>query len=173
MSSTDANAGTTVDLEALKAVHRSYPTGVTIVTAAVEDEVRGLTVNAFASISLTPPLIMVAIAQNAATHEFLYRGRQFAVNVLATDQVPLLKRFSQPIPDKFEGVGWSSGVGGAPILDGVAAVLEALIVQRAQAFTHTVFVAEVTRAQTFERPPLIYMGSRFFDSTKVGPPLEG
>lgn len=54
MSSTDANADTTVDLESLKAVHRSYPTGVTIVTAAVEDEVRGLTVNAFASISLTP-----------------------------------------------------------------------------------------------------------------------
>ncbi len=173
MSSTDANADTTVDLESLKAVHRSYPTGVTIVTAAVEDEVRGLTVNAFASISLTPPLIMVAIARNAATHEFLYRGRRFAVNVLASDQVPLLKRFSQPIPDKFEGVEWSPGAGGAPVLDGVAAVLEAQIVQRAQAYTHTVFVAKVARAEAFDRPPLIYMGARFFDSTVVGPPLEG
>lgn len=173
MSPTDANADAAVDLEALKAVHRSYPTGVTVVTAAVEDEVRGLTVNAFASISLTPPLIMVAIAQNAATHEFLYSGRQFAVNVLACDQVPLLKRFSQPIPDKFEGVEWTLGAGGAPILDGVAAVLEAQIVQRAQAFTHTVFVAEVTRAEAFDRAPLIYMGSQFFDSTEVGPPLEG
>jgi flavin reductase (DIM6/NTAB) family NADH-FMN oxidoreductase RutF len=162
---------TAVSPDDLKAVHRSFPTGVTIVTAVVDGEPRGLVVNAFASISLSPPLIMVAIQRATATHEFLFRGRHFAVNILASDQMALAQRFAQPLPDKFEGVAWEPGRCGAPVLAGSAALLEAQIEERAQATTHTVFVGRVTRAEAANRPPLLYMGSQFYDAAAVGPPL--
>jgi flavin reductase (DIM6/NTAB) family NADH-FMN oxidoreductase RutF len=162
---------TPVDAEGLKAVHRSFPTGVTIVTAMVDGEARGMVVNAFASISLDPPLIMVAIQRTAATHEFLFRGRHFAVNILAGDQMALAQRFARPVPDKFDGVAWEPGRCGAPVLSGTAALLEAQIEERAQATTHTVFVGRVTRAEAADRPPLLYMGSQFYDAARVGPPL--
>jgi steroid delta-isomerase-like uncharacterized protein len=155
------------DAEALKAVHRKFGTGVTIVSAATADEPRGLVVNAFASISLSPPLILVAVNRNAATHEFLYRSRFLAVNVLAADQAELGRRFATPIPDKFSGVDWFPGQNGAPVIRGTAAVLEALIEQRATSSTHTVFIARVTKAEASAKSPLLYLDGEFFDAAAL------
>ncbi len=161
-----------VDVDDLKAVHRRFPTGVTIVTAIVDGEPRGLVVNAFASISLTPPLILVSIAQTAATHEFLYRGRRFGINMLASDQIDLMRRFASPIPDKFDGVDWRHGAFGTPLLDGACAALEAEVQERARASTHTVFVGIVLAAHAEDRAPLVYMGAQFYDGGQLGPPLD-
>jgi flavin reductase (DIM6/NTAB) family NADH-FMN oxidoreductase RutF/predicted ester cyclase len=156
-----------IDGESLKAVHRKFATGVTIVTASLDGEPRGLVVNAFASVSLTPPLVLVAINRNAATHEFLFRSRNFAINILAADQEDLAKRFSQPIADKFTGIDWAPGEGGAPLLDRTAASLEVEIEERAWALTHTVFVGRVTGARVSARSPLVYLGGQFFDAAQI------
>jgi flavin reductase (DIM6/NTAB) family NADH-FMN oxidoreductase RutF/predicted ester cyclase len=162
-----------IDGESLKAVHRKFATGVTIVTASLDDEPRGLVVNAFASVSLTPPLVLVAINRNAATHEFLFRNRNFAINILAADQEDLAKRFSQPIADKFAGIPWSPGEGGAPLLEGTAASLEVEIEERAWALTHTVFVGRVTGARVSARSPLVYLGGKFFDAAQMTDENDG
>jgi flavin reductase (DIM6/NTAB) family NADH-FMN oxidoreductase RutF/predicted ester cyclase len=162
-----------IDGESLKAVHRKFATGVTIVTASLDGEPRGLVVNAFASVSLTPPLVLVAINRNAATHEFLFRNRSFAINILAADQEHLAARFSQPIADKFAGVPWSPGESGAPLLEGSAASLEVEIEERAWALTHTVFVGRVTGARVSARSPLVYLGGKFFDAAQMSNQVNG
>jgi flavin reductase (DIM6/NTAB) family NADH-FMN oxidoreductase RutF len=140
---------------------------VTIVTASLAGEPRGLVLNAFASVSLEPPLILVAVNRATATHEFLFRSDALAINILAGDQQDLAERFSRPIPNKFEGVPWHPGGNRAPLLDGVAASLEAKVQERISARTHTVFVGQVIAAEVHSRPPLVYLGGRFHDGIQL------
>ena len=151
-------------LDSLKAVHRTFGTGVTIVTAAVHGEPRGLVLNAFASVSLEPPLVLVAVNRTTATHEFLFRGHEFAVNILAADQVELAQRFSRPIPDKFAGVDWHPGANAAPIIDGAAACVEASVQERMSFATHTVFLGRVESARVSGKAPLLYLAGRYHDA---------
>jgi len=92
------------DLDAVRAFHRKFVTGVTIVTAMDGGAPRGLAVNAFSSISLSPALILVCVARTAATHDPLYRAERFAVNALAHDQAGLARQFGSRSRDKFDGI---------------------------------------------------------------------
>lgn len=158
-------------IETLKGVHRKFCTGVTIVTASFEGELRGLVVNAFSSISLSPPLVMVAINKNTATHEFLYKTKDFAINLIGDNQLDIVRRFSSPVTDKFKGVEWEMGDNGSPLLAGSSAFLEVSVVSRVQAFTHTVFVARVTRSGVFETDPMLYFNGSFFAASGLSEPM--
>lgn len=154
-----------VDREQLIAVHRRFATGATVVTTATPSEPRGLAVNAFSSISLDPPLILVCVAGRANTHDPLLVSDHFAVNILAHDQQHIARRFATSGGDKFSGIRWRAGTYGSPLLDGVAAWLEASTVKRIRAYTHTIFIGCVLDAWSCERPPLLYLGGRFFDGS--------
>lgn len=147
----------------IRAVHRKFATGVTIVTAADEEGLpRGLAVNAFMSVSLEPPVILVSVAQSSRTHALLVSGDAFAVNILADDQANIVKTFASSAEDKFAGISWRRGASGAPIIDGVAGWFEAVTIQYVQAFTHTFIVGKVTDAGMSDVDPIIYSGGQLF-----------
>ena len=89
----------------MKQVNRQFVTGVTVVTVMDGDLPRGLAVNAFSSISLEPPMVMVCVQRTSSTYECLFRASHLAINILSTDQLDVVNRFASKSADKFSGRG--------------------------------------------------------------------
>jgi len=101
-----------------------FATGVTIVTARTTDgKVIGLTANSFNSVSLDPPLVLWSLSQAAASLPAFRAGSHYAINVLAAEQKTLAERFALKGTDRWAGVSFVEGMGGAPLLAGAAALL--------------------------------------------------
>ena len=164
--------GAGVDAELLRAVHRKFPTGVTIVTTLEETTPVGLAVNAFSSVSLDPPLVLFCVGKSTQTHPRLFAGDTVGVNILAHDQQPVADRFALSGGDKFDAVEWTLSERGAPHLAGCAARLEGVIETRIAAPTHTIFITRVTGAETFDHEPLIYLGGAYLDPSDLTPPVH-
>lgn len=154
-------AEATVDPEVVKNVHRQFVTGVTVVTTVDGDTPRGLAVNAFCSVSLEPPVVLVCVQATSTSYPALFRSSHLAVNILAADQLPVLRVFAAKGPDKFATVDWEPGRHGSPIIGGCAAAIEVEIGERLQAGTHTVFIGRVIDARTRDTDPLIYRAGEF------------
>jgi flavin reductase (DIM6/NTAB) family NADH-FMN oxidoreductase RutF len=151
------------------AVHRYFPSGVAVVTTAVEGQPYGLAVNAFSSVSMEPPLVLVCIKTTAKTHDHLYEGKALGINFLAHDQIAVAETFAQSGGEKFAGLEWQSSESGIPVLGGVSAYLEVEIEQRLAAGTHTIFIGRVIEADARARPPLVYFNRGFFDGAELHP----
>lgn len=151
------------DLDHMKRVNRQFVTGVTVVTALDGDTPRGLAVNAFASISLDPPTVMVAVQHTSSTHDCLFRAGHLAINILSTAQLDVVNRFATKSADKFAGLDWHPGPFGSPLVARSAASMEVQILERLQASTHTVFMCRVVHAEVGDRDPMIYSAGKFFD----------
>ena len=116
-----------------------------------------MTVSAFSALSLTPPLVLACIDKSAAMHDILTRTGFFTVNVLASPQEALSRRFSDvDAPQRFDGIGFTRGRKGAPVLDDVLAVVECTLVSRIDGGDHGIFVGAVETAVTEELRPLLY-----------------
>ena len=141
-----------------------FATGVTVVTARGADGAPvGLTANSFNSVSLAPPLVLWSLARTAGSMPHFQRGSHYAINILAADQRNLAERFAGKAEDRFTGLEFREGSGGAPLLDGAAAVFECFNRSRYEEGDHVIFVGEVERCTS--RPaaqPLIFHGGRFF-----------
>jgi flavin reductase (DIM6/NTAB) family NADH-FMN oxidoreductase RutF len=163
-----SNVVTDPSAETMRAVHRQFLTGVAILTTSAGGEPRGLTLNALASVSVDPPVILVCIARTASTHEWLFRSDHFAINTLAADQADVARAFARSTgAGKFDTLAWTPARFASPMIDGVAACMEAEVETRLQAYTHTIFVARVREAHVYDRPPLAYVGGRFFDASAL------
>jgi flavin reductase (DIM6/NTAB) family NADH-FMN oxidoreductase RutF len=152
-----------LDLDDVRAFHRGYPTGVTVVTAMGATAPKGLAVNAFASLTLEPPRVLVCIATSAQSYETLFRARSFAVNVLAADQAAIARLFATSGGDKFSQIAWAPGAFGAPVLEGCARVVEAELDRRLEVGSHTVFVGTVIDVRISDRPPLVYWEGQLWE----------
>ena len=141
-----------------------FATGVTIVTARNEDGgVVGLTANSFNSVSLDPPLVLWSLSRAAGALAVFSTGSHYAINVLASDQKLLAERFAARGTDRFSGVAFDAGAGGAPLLHGAAATFECFNRSRYEEGDHIIFVGEVERCA--HRPgatPLLFHGGRYF-----------
>ena len=151
------------DLDVMKGVNRQFVTGVTVVTAMDDGTPRGLAVNAFASISLDPATVMVAVQHTSSTHDCLFRADHLAINILSTDQLDVVNRFAVKSDDKFAGLDWDAGPFGSPLIARSAAVMEVQIRERLRASTHTVFMCRVVHAEVSNRHPMVYSAGKFFD----------
>jgi len=157
MTESDIQAG-------LKQAMRVYPQGVTVVTALSQDTPKGLTVSSFTSVSLAPPLVLFCIARASALHD-LFRGAEFyAVNFLADDQKSVSDRFAgrTTLADRFEGVKFTAGTTGSPIIDGVRAVIECRGWRAYDGGDHSILVGEVVAARaTPSKRPLVYFSQQY------------
>ena len=151
-----------VDLDTFKGVMRRWPSGVTVLTSCAGDTVHGMTVSAFSAVSAEPPLVLVCANRESTTHEIIQAGGVFAVNILAEEQEALSTRFSVvPSPQRFEGVAWTEGSTGAPLIDGALAQLECRVRSAHLEGTHTIYIGEVLAGSYRpEGRPLLY-----FDGT--------
>ena len=108
----------TIGGEAYRDALRHFASGVTIVTVRAGEEVHGLTVSAFCSVSPEPPLVAVVIDHRHTAHPLLEApDAVFAVNVLSQDQVELSNRFAWlKDEDRFAAGDWETAATGAPVL---------------------------------------------------------
>ena len=99
-----------------------FASGVTVITAHHEDHTHGMTANAFVSVSLDPPLVLVSLDNRSNMHRILPNARRYGVSVLAEGQEALSNHFAgQPIP----GVNFSFHMRqGIPLLEGAVAHFE-------------------------------------------------
>jgi flavin reductase (DIM6/NTAB) family NADH-FMN oxidoreductase RutF len=141
-----------------------FATGVTIVTArAADGKIIGLTANSFNSVSLTPPLVLWSLSRAAASMAVFSAGSHYAINVLAADQKELAQRFASRGADRWAGVTFDTGVGGAPLLHGAAATFECFNRSRYEEGDHVIFVGEVERCTRRDgASPLLFHGGRYY-----------
>lgn len=144
---------------------RHFPAGVTIVTIKVGENIHGLTVSAFASVSPEPPLIMVIIDNVHSAYPLLQtEGAVFAVNILEEGQADMSNRFAWlKDEDRFDEGEWRTAVTGAPILANCLAWLDCKIISSYPAGTHTIYVGEVQASGVPrpDEPPLIYWNREY------------
>lgn len=146
-----------------------YPTGVTVVTTRGPDgRPIGLTVNSFASLSLSPPLLLWSLANGSPNREAFRQAPGFVVHVLSADQEALARRFADPrIPDKFAGVtcerhsAHDEALGTPPLLADVLARFVCTRHVAIDAGDHTLFIGRVERVDTTEGPALTFHRGRF------------
>ena len=141
-----------------------FATGVTIVTARAEDgKVIGLTANSFNSVSLSPPLVLWSLSRAAASLPVFSTGSHYAINVLAAEQRLLAERFATRGADRWSGVLFDEGAGGAPLLHDAAATFECFNRSRYEEGDHVIFVGEVERCHhRAGASPLLFHGGQYY-----------
>jgi flavin reductase (DIM6/NTAB) family NADH-FMN oxidoreductase RutF len=143
---------------------RRVPTGVTVVTTFKEGEPRGITVNAFSSVSLEPPSLLICINREARSYLFISSSRVFCVNVLAGDQRSLAERFSGKVRDRqFVGIAYAIDATGAPVLRGTIAHFDCELAQEYQFGSHSILLGHVVSCSARAGSPLGYFNGGFHD----------
>lgn len=148
-----------------------WATGVSVVTAREDGKDRGLTVNAFLSVSLDPPRVLVSIASDAEAWPTLHRSHAFALSVLAADQRGISQRFASRMPadEKFAGMDVHRGSTGAALLDGALAAFECQVEQEIPAGDHWLVLGRVVALE--EGPdgsPLLFYRSGYAEAEPDG-----
>ncbi|MGD9646459.1 MAG: flavin reductase family protein [Pirellulales bacterium] len=138
-----------------------FATGITIITTKAADELCGLTANAFASLSLNPPLVMVAIDHRAHSYEKLKASRIYAVNILRADQQAISARFAKPGPKDFDGLSLKTAETGAPILADCLAWCDCRVSAILPGGDHDIFVGEIVAGEFSEGEPLLYFSGHY------------
>jgi len=151
-----------------------FITGVTVITTVGLDGKRyGLTANSFSSVSLDPPLILWSLRLNATNFPIYSTAETFAVNILAEDQVDVSNRFAKSGPDRFEGVAFSEGTDGLPLIDGCVAQLECKREATYPGGDHVVFIGRVQRIRNAGRKPLALRSGKYMVVHPHEPVPEG
>jgi flavin reductase (DIM6/NTAB) family NADH-FMN oxidoreductase RutF len=134
-----------------------FATGVTVVTALdAAGRPHGMTANSLSSVSLHPPLLLLAIEKIAVMHPVILAAPHFVVNILADSQETQARRFARKEDDRFDGIGYAPSAAGVPVLDGVLAHIECERVALHEAGDHTIVVGRVTGGAVREGRPLAY-----------------
>jgi len=151
-----------LDPDAFRAALGRFACGVTVVTVREADGTdHGMTVSAFCSVSLTPPMVLICIERSASMYDALMTATHFAVNVLAAEQEPLARRFAGVGTPRFLGVGFTRADHGTALLDEALAVVECRITARHAAGDHTIIVGETEAASVRDARPLLYYRGGF------------
>ena len=154
---------TTDDSRALRNAYGRFATGVTIVTALdPEGQPIGLTVNSFSAVSLQPPLVLWCLDNTSHNLEAFRHASHHAINVLAAVQTDLSNRFATWPVDRFAGLHWRAGVGGAPVLAGCCASFEVINESCHPGGDHSIFVGRVVNfSETPELAPLLFHAGNY------------
>lgn len=139
-----------------------FPTGVAVLTARAPDGTpHGLTINAFCSLSLNPPLVLVAIDRVCSILETFEKSSHYAINFLSIDQQDLSVRFSELPEGRFSGVLWTPGVEGAPLIEGAIGSIECRTTNIIDAGDHRALIGEAISATVDEGGPLVFFRSAY------------
>jgi flavin reductase (DIM6/NTAB) family NADH-FMN oxidoreductase RutF len=144
-----------------------WATGVSVVTARDGPLDAGLTVNAFLSVSLSPPSVLVSLTKDADTTPVIEKTGLFGINFLAADQRALSERFARPVPsgEKFAGLPIHRGPTGVALLDGTLGAVECRVVSRVPVYDHVLFVGGVVHQELGrDAPPLLFFRSAYAEA---------
>jgi flavin reductase (DIM6/NTAB) family NADH-FMN oxidoreductase RutF len=145
---------------ALRRTLGMFATGVTIITTRERDKVHGMTANAFMSVSLEPPLVLISVDRRTKMCALLHEGRNYGVSVLCETQAALSDRFAgratpgTPEP-RFDVVH------DTPLVEGALAHFVATINRSYWGGDHSLFLGRVEYARYSEGTPLLFHGGRY------------
>jgi flavin reductase (DIM6/NTAB) family NADH-FMN oxidoreductase RutF len=146
-----------IDSETFRSVLGRFASGVTIVTARDDaGEDHGMTVSAFCSLSLQPPLVLLCVDHEASMHGLLLRHPRFGISILSSSQEAYSRRFAADESVRFDGIAYVRGDSGVVLLEEALAHLECAVREHHDAGDHTLFIAEVERAEARQGRPLLY-----------------
>jgi flavin reductase (DIM6/NTAB) family NADH-FMN oxidoreductase RutF len=152
-----ASGSSAVDPRDFRNALGTYATGVTIITAMGPDgKPYGLTCNSFASVSLNPPLVLWSLGMYSQGLPIFQNASHFAVNVLGASQQALAAQFAKASADKFAGVAWRPGVGGAPLLADSVACFQCRAANRYYGGDHVIFLGAVEAYSYNGKEPLLF-----------------
>jgi flavin reductase (DIM6/NTAB) family NADH-FMN oxidoreductase RutF len=137
-----------------------FATGVTVLTTRVGEQVHGMTANAFMSVSLRPPLVLISIDRRAKMGGMLHEGTRFGVSVLEARQTGLSDRFAGRVADDLPEATFEV-VHETPLVEGALAHLVARVVRSYWGGDHSLFLGQVEFARYGEGRPLLFHGGRY------------
>lgn len=137
-----------------------FATGVTVITTQDGDQVHGMTANAFMSVSLRPPLVVISVDRRAKMHALLHEGRRYGISVLADEQRALSDRFAGRTGEGTEEVEFDL-VHETPLVRGALAHLVARVMRSYWGGDHSLFLGQVEYARYGEGQPLLFHGGRY------------
>ena len=139
-----------------------FATGVTIITTKdASGKPFGLTANAFSSLSLDPPMLLICVDKGVDCYACFDESKVFAVNFLSLAQEELSTRFATKGIEKFEGLSYSVGELGVALLDGALAHFECTVAHAHEGGDHTIYLGEVQRLVTMEGDPLLFYQGKY------------
>ncbi|GER85372.1 MAG: flavin reductase family protein [Thermogemmatispora sp.] len=144
-----------IDRELFRHVLGQFATGVTVVTTRGSAGLVGLTVNAFCSVSLDPPLVLVCIDLKSRTLQAIRESQIFAVNILSEEQEELARCFALPSEERYRyfcHAPYHPGVTGAPLLEGTLGFVEARLVADYPGGDHAILLGEVVALGAADQP---------------------
>jgi flavin reductase ActVB len=152
----------TLDFAQFRAALSRFASGVTVVTARGYDgSDHGMTVSAFSSLSLEPPLVLVCLDETATLLPHLLAAATFGISILGAAQRELSRRFADQSIDRFDGVSFTRAPSGPALLDGAAAHLECRRTAVHPGGDHVIIVGEVLSARSSAEEPLVYYHRRY------------
>jgi flavin reductase (DIM6/NTAB) family NADH-FMN oxidoreductase RutF len=166
-----------IDAQQFRRAMGAFPTGVSVVTTAVDDELYGMTVNSLTSLSLDPMLVLICVRNSGRGRQLLEESAVFSINVLAADQEQLSRTFAdsnRPTgPNAFEGIPFGWGATGCPVLLGAAAHLDCLITQVHSGGDHLIVIGEVLGlGARRDREPLVFCNGSYRTLTEAAEPVR-
>ncbi|MCA1590979.1 MAG: flavin reductase family protein [Acidobacteria bacterium] len=148
--------------EQFRAALSRFASGVTVVTTKdAGGSLHGITVSAFCSVSLSPPMVLICIEQSTGSHNAFRESGFFVVNVLGSNQKEISERFASQMTEKFERVELTLNLDGVPVLSGCLATLECRVKHAFEGGDHSIFIGEVEHCQVADGDPLIYFRSDY------------
>lgn len=146
-----------IEPDEFRAVLGRFASGITILTARdAEGRDHGMTVSAFCSASLVPPLVLACIDRATEMFDVLPNATHFGLSILEETQEALSRRFAELSSGRFDGIGYTRAESGVVLLDDALAHLECRRVQRHDAGDHAIYIGEVEWASSRQDRPLLY-----------------
>jgi 3-hydroxy-9,10-secoandrosta-1,3,5(10)-triene-9,17-dione monooxygenase reductase component len=146
-----------VDVASFRRALGQFASGVTVVTTRdAAGHPLGLTVSAFCSVSLHPPLVLVCLDHRSATNAGMRESGLFAVSVLAEGQEEVSRRFAVAGRAKLKGFAFVQGRQGLPLVPGALAHVECRVRSFHDEGDHAVWVGEVKWLAARPGRPLLY-----------------
>jgi len=140
----------------------SFASGVTAVTTKdANGKLLGITVSAFCSVSLSPPMVLICIEKTAGCHYAFEESNVFVVNILREGEAETSELFASVIDNKFEEIEYSLGIDGVPILTNALATLECRVKFSYHGGDHSIFVGEVENVSVDDGSPLMYFRGNY------------
>jgi flavin reductase (DIM6/NTAB) family NADH-FMN oxidoreductase RutF len=140
-----------------------FATGITVVSTLAGNDTWGMTANAVTSLSLNPPLVLVAVVRDSATDGYLKTSRCFAMSILSAEQQELSTRFAGPGPRDFSDLNTKTAVTGCPILVEAIGWVDCRIVDIFSGGDHEIFVGEILAGDcpNHDKQPLLFFGGKY------------
>jgi len=151
-----------LDTREIRNVMGHFTTGVTVITTRDKTGTPfGLTANAFSSLSLNPPLVVVCVDKTVQCYSCFDESKAFVVNILSEDQEDLSRRFATKGIEKFEGLSWRPGELGVPLLNGAIGHIQCRVTSSYEGGDHTIFIGEIIAAAAQGDRPLLFFKGQY------------